>query len=214
MDKSLIKSIIFDFDGTLVDSKNTIDRCFQMTTYLIAPDRIKHAKNILIGPSLRDTASQILGPESQNKLEEFIIKFIKMHDEQVTKHTKPYHGVTSTLKKLFERKINMAIATNKRKEPTIRLINHFGWDNYFISIECNNSKKLIRNKDAMVHEIINSYEGFKNAYFVGDTSLDGVAAKKNKIKFIKANYGYGNEDIWENIETEYEINSLTDILDI
>ena len=44
---------------------------------------IDYAKNILIGPPLRDTASEILGPEHQDSLDEFVKSFITMHDEQV-----------------------------------------------------------------------------------------------------------------------------------
>ena len=38
----------------------------------IAPERESYAKNILIGPPLRDTASEILGPENQDLLDEFV----------------------------------------------------------------------------------------------------------------------------------------------
>ena len=76
------KAIIFDFDGTLVDSEKAIYECFQSITNYIAPERIDYAKNILIGPPLRDTASEILGPEHQDSLDEFVNLFIEMHDEQ------------------------------------------------------------------------------------------------------------------------------------
>ena len=68
----MIKSIIFDFDGTLVDSEKAIYECFQSITKRLAPERINYAKNILIGPPLRDTASEILGPENQNQLDKFV----------------------------------------------------------------------------------------------------------------------------------------------
>jgi phosphoglycolate phosphatase len=61
----LSKAIIFDFDGTLVDSEKAIYECFKSITKRIAPERERYAKNILIGPPLRDTASEILGPENQ-----------------------------------------------------------------------------------------------------------------------------------------------------
>ena len=54
---SLIKAIIFDFDGTLVDSEKAIYECFQSITKQLAPERMEYAKNILIGPPLRETAS-------------------------------------------------------------------------------------------------------------------------------------------------------------
>ena len=75
MGKSLSQAIIFDFDGTLIDSQKIIYECFQSVTNYIAPERIDYAKNILIGPPLRDTASEILGSNHQGKLDEFINLF-------------------------------------------------------------------------------------------------------------------------------------------
>ena len=119
------KAIIFDFDGTLVDSEITIYQCFQSITNHLVPERINYAKNILIGPPLRDTASEILGPNQQDQLDKFIKLFIEMHDEHAIKNTQPYPGVIESLKKLSSKEISMAVATNKRYAPTIKLINHF-----------------------------------------------------------------------------------------
>jgi len=150
----LNKAIIFDFDGTLVDSEITIYQCFQSITNFLAPERIDYAKNILIGPPLRDTVSEILGPHHQDKLNEFVELFIEMHDEQAIKNTQPYPGVIEILKKLRSKKILMAVATNKRYAPTLKLINYFGWKDYFTSIKCSDSKSQIRNKDEMIQEIL------------------------------------------------------------
>ena len=84
----------------------------------IAPERERYAKNILIGPPLRDTASEILGPENQDLLDEFVQSFITMHDEQVIRHTQPYPDVIQALEKLHAKNISMAVATNKRLAPT------------------------------------------------------------------------------------------------
>ena len=128
MGESLSKAIIFDFDGTLVDSEKAIYECFQKITKRIAPAREIYAKNILIGPPLRDTASEILGPDYQDSLDKFVQSFIEMHDEQVIQHTQPYPDVIQVLKQLHAKKILMALATNKRLAPTQKLINHFGWN--------------------------------------------------------------------------------------
>ena len=110
------KAIIFDFDGTLVDSEITIYKCFQTITNYLAPERIDYAKNILIGPPLRDTASEILGPNHQEQLDEFVRLFIEMHDEKAIKHTKSYPDVANVLLTLYKNNVLMAIATNKRNE--------------------------------------------------------------------------------------------------
>ena len=192
--------MIFDFDGTLVDSEKAIYECFQNITSTLAPGRINYAKNILIGPPLRDTASEIPGPENKNQLDKFIELFIQMHDEQVIQHTKPYPNVIKVLKEVNDKNIPMAVATNKRLALTKKLINHFGWEDYFHFIECSDSQSQIRNKDAMIQDIINQNKVFYGSYFFGDTVNDGLSANLNQLPFIKASYGYGQDQDWTGVQ--------------
>ena len=208
----LTQAFIFDFDGTLVDSEQAIYQCFQSITKSLAPDRIDYAKNILIGPPLRDTASEILGPEHQGSLDEFVQLFIAMHDEQVIQHTNPYPDVVNILQKLHANNIPMALATNKRLAPTQKLIDHFGWNDYFSSIECSDSQSKMRNKDAMIQDIINQNTSFYGSYFIGDTVNDGLSANLNQLSFIKACYGYGRDQDWSRVIIYKEIHQFSEIL--
>ena len=208
----MTKALIFDFDGTLVDSEQAIYQCFQSITKQLAPNRVEYAKNILIGPPLRDTASEILGPEHQDSLDEFVQLFIKMHDEQVIQHTQPYPDVIQVLKELHNQNIPMAVATNKRLAPTQKLMDHFGWSDYFQMIECSDSQSEMRNKDAMIQDIINQNTSFQGSYFIGDTVNDGLSANLNQLPFIKACYGYGRDQDWSKVTTHQEIHQFIEIL--
>jgi phosphoglycolate phosphatase len=208
----LTKALIFDFDGTLVDSEQAIYQCFQSITEKLAPNRIGYAKNILIGPPLRDTASEILGPEHQDSLDEFVQLFITMHDEQVIEHTQPYPDVIQVLKQLHTQNIPMAVATNKRLAPTQKLIDHFDWNDYFQSVECSDSQSQIRNKDAMIQDIINQNKSFRGSYFIGDTVNDGLSANLNQLSFIKACYGYGRDQDWSQVTSYQGIHKFSEIL--
>jgi phosphoglycolate phosphatase len=204
--------MIFDFDGTLVDSEKTIYQCFQSITNYLAPERIDYANNILIGPPLRDTASEILGPNHQGQLDEFIRLFIEKHDEHTVKNTQPYADVIETLKKLNAKNVFMAIATNKRHEPTIKLINHYDWQDYFVCIECSDDKGFIRNKDEMIQDILNKDKNFNKAFFIGDTVNDGLSANLNDLPFIKAQYGYGRDQDWSKVNVKQSIQHFSEIL--
>ena len=212
MGLSLTQAFIFDFDGTLVDSKQAIYKCFQSITKKLAPNRAEYSKKILIGPPLRDTASEILGPEHQDSLDEFVQLFIEMHDEQVIQHTQPYPDVIQVLKQLHTLNIPMAVATNKRVAPTQKLMDHFGWSDYFQMIECSDSQPEMRNKDAMIQDIINHNGSFHGGYFIGDTVNDGLSANLNQLPFIKACYGYGRDQDWSKVTTHQEIHKFIEIL--
>lgn len=206
---------IFDFDGTLVDSKKPIKKCYEKVTQSIAPLRLEIAKKILIGPTLQETTKLILGPEKSNKYDEFIMLFKKEYDDNLLLETRPYLGVSNTLKILTQRGDKLAIATNKRQEPTLKLINHYGWNNYFHWVGCTNEKKEnIRNKNELVMFYIKDNPQFSDAYFVGDTENDGAAAIHNKLKFIKVNYGYGQKQKWINIDAHSSINNFNELTNI
>jgi len=210
----LSKGIIFDFDGTLVDSEKAIYETFESITRLIAPERESFAKNILIGPPLRDTATEILGIDYQDQLDKFVNLFIEMHDEKVTKHTQPYPDVANILQRLHKNNVHMAIATNKRKVPVIKLINYFGWNDYFTNIECSDNKSLSRNKTELIKDIIEDDIRFKHGFFLGDTVNDGISANLNKLKFIQARYGYGSNQNWSKVNVYNSISNFYEIENI
>lgn len=211
MGLSMSKALIFDFDGTLIDSQKNIYECFQNTTNLLAPNRLDYSKNILIGPPLRETAIKILGKNNEDKVDQFVKLFIKMHDEDILLKTKPYPNVFEILTKLSNRNIAMAIATNKRKIPTIKLIKHFGWEHFFEVVECHDSSSELRSKEKIVRNIIQNNNKFKNCYFVGDTLNDGFSANINELKFVKACYGYGKNQDWSKIIITKSIYSFSEL---
>ena len=208
------KAWIFDFDGTLVHSEAAITQCFQSITQKLAPHRLDVAKHALIGPPLRQTVAEILGSPEHPLIDEFVSAFIRMHDDDVLHHTKAYPSVHETLASLHQQGDKMAIATNKRMIPTIKILQHFNWDKFFLFVECSDSKKIIRSKDQMIKRIIQKDSDFKGAYFVGDTLGDGLCANTNGLTFIKAEYGYGTLQEWQTVDCHQTILAIDDILSI
>ena len=202
---------IFDFDGTLVDSEKHIRETFIKITKKIAPERIDFAAKVLIGPPLEDTAKEILGDSHIKSLKFFTENFIKMHDEEILKNTIPYTNSQQILKSLFKMGDKIAIATNKRKIPTIKIINYLGWNEFFLSIECSDSEKKRRNKSEMIEDLLSKDIDFKKSFFVGDTIGDASAAIGKNLKFIKANYGYGRNQDWSTFKIYKEINKIEDL---
>ena len=206
---------IFDFDGTLVDSENPIKKCYVKVTKKLAPSRLKIAKEILIGPTLQDTTKLILGSKNLNQYENFLTLFKKEYDENLLLDTKPYLGVTKTLQHLIERGDKLAIATNKRQQATLKLINYYGWNEYFQWVRCANEKiEEIKNKNKLVTFYIKNNPQFSDAYFVGDTENDGSAAMHNKLKFIKVEYGYGQKQKWIDFDIYSSINNFNELTKI
>ena len=170
------------------------------------------AKHVLIGPPLRQTVAKILGDSRHPLIDEFSSAFIRMHDDDVLHHTIAYPSVFKTLAGLHQQEDKMAIATNKRLIPTIKILQHLQWDKFFHFVECSDSEVIIRDKNQMIKAIIEKDSDFRDANFVGDTVGDGLSAKNSKLRFIKANYGYGRTEDWGLIKIYKSIDALNELL--
>jgi len=206
------KAWIFDFDGTLVHSETAITECFQNITQKLAPHRLDVAKNVLIGPPLRQTVAEILGDPEHPLIDEFVRAFIQMHDDDVLNHTTPYPLMHETLASLHQQGDKMAIATNKRLSPTIKILEHLHWEQFFTTVECSDSEAVMRDKYQMIKTILEKDVSFKDAYFVGDTVSDGLSANNSHTPFIKASYGYGQKQDWSKVTVIQTINKPDELL--
>ena len=206
------KAWIFDFDGTLVNSEAAIAQCFESITKKLAPHRLGAAKQVLIGPPLRQTVAEILGEPEHPLIDEFVSAFIEMHDDDVLNHITPYPSAHETLTHLYNQGQKMAIATNKRLAPTIKILKHLHWEQFFTSVECSDSEAVMRDKQQMIKAIVQKDYDFKGAYFVGDTVGDGLSANISHTPFIKASYGYGQAQDWSGVTVFQTINSLDELV--
>ena len=212
---SSVKNWIFDFDGTLIDSAPAIKICYEKVTENIAPQRINIIKNLQIGPTLAETAKVILGKEFLHRLKDFISDFKYEYDQILLSKTNAYKGVNELLKELKFRGNKIAIATNKRQGPTLKIIKHFNWGDYFNWVAClNPDNKVIRNKSELVQSILVNDSDFQESFFVGDTLNDALCARDNDLKFIKASYGYSEETGWDDFEVYQDISNPIKILKI
>lgn len=200
---------IFDLDGTLIDSKKIISKCYEKVMNDLLPDNIKKIDSLIIGPSLHNTARKLLGESNHYLIKEFKEKFIATHDNDLLKEIKMFDYAEDLLSQLYSQGNSLMIATNKRIEPTNIIIDQFGWRKYFIDIFSAN--EFIKKEDG-IRLFLEKNSKFKEIYLIGDTLSDGIAANKLNIKFIKALYGYGKDENWSEIDVFMEIESLREVI--
>ena len=205
---------IFDFDGTLVDSKKAIKKCYEIVTNKLVPERLNEVQNVIIGPTLEETGIEILGENQLHLLPKFKKAFIEEYDKNIIFETLAFANSDMVLKKLFSSGDKISIATNKRSIPTQKLIKHFGWDIYIDWIACIDEDPKIKNKSQLIAKMLVNHSEYKNAFFVGDTMNDGLSANQNNLLFIRAKYGYGNIENWNDIKIFSEINNIKELMEM
>ena len=204
-----MNSIIFDFDGTLIDSQEHIHNCYYLATKEIAPHLVFKTKEIIIGPTLKQTIEFILGKENKKLFDIFFKEFIKIHDDNLS-NTKIFNGIQEVLEDLYKKNVPVAIATNKRMKPTKSIIQQLKLEKYFSKIVCTDSFEKKLNKKQMI-KVIMKDKNFKNAIMIGDTIDDFDAAISNGIKFIKVSWGYGDNESWKQ-KTYNEVSKPAEII--
>ncbi|HWT53439.1 MAG TPA: HAD family hydrolase [Rhodocyclaceae bacterium] len=209
-------TIIFDFDGTLIDSAPGI-----LATYAAVLDAagIKPAVPLdarLIGPPLQPTMSKLVGPIEAEKLELLVEDFKRLYSDIGVAHTPAYPAAADALRQLRANGKTLYLATNKRAQPTLALLEKFGWAPYFHRVYCIDSyQPAFVDKTAMLQQLLRENELTpERCLYVGDTRGDYISANACRIKFAAALWGYENWDVYlaENSSMlEYAIKSLPDM---
>lgn len=193
------QALIFDLDGTLIDSSPSILECFRRVLEEANLQPVVPLDNSLIGPPLRRTLKNLTGLLDGDALEMLVDDFRENYDSEGYMGTRVYPGVEDLLSKLASNGILMAIATNKRQTPTLKILEHFGWGKYFHFVgTLDNLSNPHTDKASLIKSILaDTKADAKTVYYIGDKREDGEAAAANGIPFIAAGWGYGN---WDGME--------------
>lgn len=181
--------IIFDLDGTLIDSKKEILKTYQLVFDAFPPSKIPDMELLDYGLSIRELLVSVYGDDSES-IEAAKAHFASVYDHSEYDETSVYEGVIATLQQLYELGHNMYIATNKRYTPTMRILDKKKMSRYFTDVIGNEIKpgKFIP-KQQMIAEIKHKHQ-FADGYMVGDSVSDIEGGRKEQLKTIAVTYGY------------------------
>lgn len=184
--------IVFDFDGTLVDSARGILAAMAqaLDTQTLKPQAALEPG--IIGPPLLQTLRLLSGLEDGTRLAALAAEFKRCYDGGGYRDTDPYAGVDDVLRHLNELGIELLLATNKRGVPTRLILDHLGWTPLFNDVYCLDEHRDCPDKTAMLGCLFrNRPLSAANTPYVGDTEGDAQAATRNGMPFILAEWGYG-----------------------
>lgn len=190
--KPASQTLIFDLDGTLIDSSASILEGFAM-----ALDDLKIAPKLpltatIIGPPLRETMATLAGSDDASLLDALVKSFKNYYDAEGYKATTAFSGVSEMLKELHGAGKALHIATNKRLLPTQLILKHLGWNELFASVYALDARSpAFPNKAAMIAGLIEDQGvAHGSSAYVGDRPEDGFAADANALPFYAADWGY------------------------
>ena len=189
--------ILFDLDGTLIDSSPGILASFGR---VLAADGLRPAMPLeasLIGPPLAVTLQQVSGIADEARLARLVEAFKQDYDTAGYLATEVFPGVAAGLAQLTAAGSRLFIVTNKRMLPTRKILLSLGLAQHFTGIHTRDeTEPMAPSKAAVAGRVIARYSvAPARACFVGDSDEDAAAARENGLVFIHACYGYGGAGI-------------------
>lgn len=193
----MLTHVIFDLDGTLIDSAASILEGMQVT--LEAAGIVPRLPIVpgLIGPPLRTTLTRLAGEVDPAVLDGMVAHFIRWYDAEGYRRTRVYPGIPELLQTLHAAGWRLHIVTNKRLHPTRLILAWLGWSPLFESVDTQDAQPdapLAHKSEVLARLLGQLGAGPEQAVYVGDRRDDFEAAAANGLRCHLVSWGYGAAD--------------------
>lgn len=208
-----INTIVFDLDGTLIDSRELIIKSFDYVFNKYFPDLIISDEQMesFFGPPLDVTFSQF---ETKDVSKDELIKAYREynaihHDELV----RAFPGVKDVLAHLYKNGYNLAVVSAKKQDVVMHGLKFLGLDKYISVVLGQEDVKQAKPNPEGINKALEHFNNVNKAMYVGDHPNDILAGKNANIKTCGVLYSSKSEEL-TNMHPDYLIGKFTDIYKI
>ncbi|OOG77783.1 HAD family hydrolase [Flavobacterium sp. A45] len=211
------KGVIFDLDGTLVNSLEDIaDAMNSVLQNLNYPTHNYETYQYFIGSGLRNLVSKAL-PEKHNDekhIDRCYQLMIEEYSDNCTRKTKPYDGIIELLNHLISNNIKLSVFSNKSDELTKRIATAL-FPNYFehiVGLSVESLKKPNPSEAIAISKTL----GLKaeEIIFVGDSGIDMQTATNANMFAVGVSWGYRPEEELIAEGAKYVLSNPLDLIQI
>lgn len=209
------KTLVFDLDGTLIDSAPAILQAFADTLHESGITPRVSLDSGLIGPPLKETLIRLSGSDDTKLTETMTGRFKHHYDSAGVAATEAYPGIDEMLNEFAKAGAAMHICTNKRISVTHAILARLGWRDRFISVYALDmvEPRLPGKTQLLSKQMVEQQLDPAATIYVGDKLEDGQAAQANGLEFHYASWGYGEllraqlENDWNWLDHPADLNN-------
>lgn len=208
------KTILFDLDGTLVDTVEDVHFCInQARAEMGLPPLPLEKARESIGPGPNKFVEIVLPPDRQREIDAFIQKFRRCYIDHLSDHSRPFPGIIDLLTELQKRGFVLAVATNKPRRYTEKLLQVLGLAGYFPHIFTPDEVASRKpDPDIILKALQVTETSSGEALLVGDTDNDILAGKAAGVQTCGVTYGYGSKEIFQQLKPDFLIDRPEELL--
>lgn len=206
--------IVFDWDGTLMDSIGRIVSSMQNTAQHIGlPVPTDIAVRDIIGLSLEPAIEKLFGMLNPKQLDSFLVQY---RDEYIDLNPTPsplFHDAKAVLSQLTDSGFELAVATGKARRGLQRVWSESETEHYFATSRCA-SEALGKPDPQMLYEIMNELKvQSEQTVMVGDSVHDMKMAVAAGVLPVGVSFGVHDADRLREAGAILVVDSLTELSD-
>lgn len=187
----MIKAVLFDLDGTLLDTSEGIKHSVRHTISEMGYNQLSEDTILkFVGPPIQNSLMEYCGVDSEEAQRGANV-FRDFYKSKALFEAVPYDGIMDVLESLINKGIKIGVATYKREDYATDLLKHFGIDKFCSVIHGADNDNLLSKSD-IIRLCINELKVPQNeVVLIGDTLHDAKGAMNEAILFLGVSYGFG-----------------------
>jgi len=214
-----IKAVIFDLDGTLVDSAPdlmlaTNHVLSRLERRAITMDEVRsfvgHGARALIARGCSATGDAI----DEKTLDFYFAEFLRFYERNIAVNSVAFPGVINLLKRCVAKSLKMGVCTNKLEGLSVRLLQALDMEKYFGAIVGPDTLKIAKPHPAPYLETMKRLGvPAKDSIMIGDSETDVLTARAVGVPVIGVTFGYTQKPV-ATYNPDYLVSHFDEIWDI